>query len=296
MTSARHVCLDPDVAAVAAVSDAVHEVDASIDALASLVPDEDVNLVGIGRAGVALGAAVAAATGQDFAFVRHTPKDHGTCRQVEGSWHDDRPSVVFVTEHADRIPVADTGLTVDRYLEVSVIPAAATTSQPGSPARRRYRHVDDIRGRARMLSRPEPYVRASGEHASYYFETLEPAHRYDVCASVADGLSDAAGCDAVLGVTWGGVYLASVIAVRHGRRSGLVDTNNLRAVAWPRPPASVLFVDDVVNSGANFGQCRRFAAAYGMDAHYYSLYALRTPTDRWPAGVMYEALLEPPAG
>jgi orotate phosphoribosyltransferase len=253
------------------------------------------NIVGLGPAGVVVGAAAAAAAGRDFAFCRHEAKDHGLGRQVEGRWDPAREcTIVSEREDAARVATA-AGL---RVADVVPVRRGNGTAAPWrfdalrfvAPATDPGDHVELVTGRT--------YVRSSGERAPYYFETLGAAHRYDVAASHADvAIADGLRADLVAGIMWGGCYLAAVLAARSGSRLMIIDPDAARPEVRLREPAArITIVDDLVNSGTDMRLCERIAAHNNSRATFCALYSVHSAVSLERHDVRIACRLVAPAG
>ncbi|WP_317447684.1 phosphoribosyltransferase [Streptomyces collinus] len=231
------------------------------------------NVLGIGDAALAA-FAIAVVQGRDAALVRHEPKDHGTCRQIDGVYDETLPCVVFFSNDADQAIVEGLGLDVRQWTRVpagqgwpdhlSPLPARALPHQP----------VHDFRDCAELLV-DRTFTRSSGELADYYFETLTPAHTYRVAAAFA-AAQQGRTWGAAVGVRWGGAYLAAAVALSLGLPLLMADPDG-RPESVDRAPAAepVLLVDDLVNTGRAFVRCEPLLAAAGLSpAGRTALFAL----------------------
>ena len=247
-------------------------------------------LVGVGPAGVLVGAVLAALLRRDFAFFRRKRKGHGTRRHLEGRGAA-RWTLVHCGADGDRDLLRAAGLDVVSVITVpsvehnGVLPAGFVLPR----AQQETAPSVDLGSAVELLTGGE-YVRSSGERVDHYFETLGAAHTHDVAQAFAATLPTVV--DAVAGVMWGGCYLAAVAAVRAGSRLVLVDPDGLDpscvlGVGEGGRISDVAFVDDLVNSGTDFRRCERLAANSGTRASFHALYSphARADLDRHPVAI-----------
>lgn len=238
-------------------------------AVATLPPNANFVGAGLGLIGA---AGLAALAGADCSFVRAAPKGHGTRRQHDGAWAPGRPIVAVWTTEADRAVIERCVPSVDHSVRVETLAAGPAAGQAPMPrADLNHALVADLASRVLRLA-DGPYIRSNGEVADYYLETLTAAHTYEVAATFAAAVTLDPAVDASVGVMLGGVYLAAVMAVRHGLRLLMIDpkVKSAHGGRWSSKPAAAVFVDDMMNSGKAFRSCARHAESVAISSYTYA--------------------------
>ncbi|QWA23231.1 phosphoribosyltransferase [Streptomyces sp. JCM17656] len=217
---------------------------------------------------------VALVQGRGTALVRQEPKNHGTCRQIDGVYDDTLPCVVYFSSEADQAVVESLNLDVRRWTRVPVRQAWPDRLSALPPRRLPHQPVHDFRDCAELLV-GRTFMRSSGQLADYYFETLTPAHTYRVAAAFA-AAQQGRGWSAVVGVRWGGLYLAAAVALSYGLPLLMADPDGRpEPVNCAHVSGPVLLVDDLVNTGRAFTRCEPLLAAIGLaPAERTALFAL----------------------
>jgi orotate phosphoribosyltransferase len=247
------------------------------DFLRSLDLDTNASILGAGIGGHLVASLAAFAKEKNSAFVRKTVKDHGTCKQLDGSVDADGRYVAFCStgdlHWAQRI-LPTCGVRIDTVIVIE--------QRTGGEVLDSFRWNCNLDVEHAVLHRlPRPpilsgkFTLSSGKQASGYYETLALAN--DFCA-----VSYAwAACSAslkedttIIGISFGGTYLAVAGAAINGSSPTVVDVAADHIDAPAKIPAShLLFIDDFVSTGRSFEVAASRVDAGGvLDTGFVSMY------------------------
>lgn len=230
-------------------------------------------ILGVGPA-LVVASVAAASLGLACGVVRTVTKVHGIPRPIDGAYEHGRPTTVFCTTPRDRSLVDALGVDVAACVHVPVLERPRWTRLPELNAPFRLNGSLESYAEARTDG---PFVRSSGEQADFYFDTLPAAFCFEVAAAFAEECT-ATPWDVALGVRWGGVYLAAVIALRMGGAFGMVDPLFASADAQDRcfdAGLRLAVVDDLVNSAAAIDRSDALAQKAGArSTDLLALYSL----------------------
>lgn len=215
---------------------------AALDPLVGLGP-----AAGYGLEGHLLAAAVGARSGCDGAFVRRSPKRHGTGGLYDGALSRSQVRQILCPHRDQRAcSRALTELGMDqaeiitfevREADGTIATLAGDAGVPAADPLPLAEAVNLLRGQ---------FVLSSGARAESYWETLPAANRFRLARNLnlaADDRSE------VIGVGYGGAYLAAVVALSMGRQPFVVDPTIGSPPALDRP---AVIIDDFVTTGASF--------------------------------------------
>jgi orotate phosphoribosyltransferase len=202
---------------------------------------------GYGLEGHLLAAAVGARAGADGAFIRRAPKRHGTGGRYDGALDRDQIETVLCARRDERAcaeALADLGRSRARIVTFEVRdadgafgPLAGDAVPP--PA-------DPLPSAAAVTLLRGQFTLSSGVRAESYWETLPAACRFRLARNL-DLARDPR--MEVVGVGYGGAYLAAVVALGRGRQPFVVDPAVDGPQVLDRPG---VVIDDFVTSGSSF--------------------------------------------
>lgn len=203
--------------------------------------------VGYGLEGQLLAAAVCAGSGSDGAFIRRTPKRHGTEGRYDGALPVGSieqvlcpsPDEVACQTILVKLGVAKTEvITFDvRRPKDDFAQLTGAVSVPAAAPLLLRDAVTLLHGQFKL---------SSGRRASRYWETLPAAHYFRVARNLVVAEDSSMN---IVGVGHGGAYLAAVTAISTKRRPFIVDPSvDARKVLHRH----CLLLDDFVTTGASF--------------------------------------------
>lgn len=219
----------------------------ALSALGSLV--DAAPAAGYGLEGHLLAAAVSARSGADGAFVRRASKRHGTGGRYDGALA--RSDVgTFLCARQDerecRHALVELGIDRAQIVTFEVHDSdrlfAPLCGSAGIPPADPLPLADAV-----ILLRGQ-FILSSGAHARRYWETLPAANRFRVARNLST-IDDYR--REIVGVGYGGAYLAAVVALTKGRQPFVVDPSTEGYQALDRP---ALIIDDFVTTGASFAR------------------------------------------
>ena len=215
--------------------------------LAALDPFVGEATAGYGLEGQLVAAAVCARSGADGAFLRRQPKAHGTKQRYDGALAASTVERVFCSRN-------DEQACIDTVSELNVSHAqivtfdvqrssgsfADLTIETALPAADPLSLADAV-----ILLRGQ-FTLSSGKSSNGYWETLPAANRFRVARNLDVTDSDAS---RIVGVGYGGSYIATIVALTSGRQPFVVDPSVSGSETLDGP--AIVF-DDFVTTGASF--------------------------------------------